>query len=137
MTLFFPTRNWVGNGSGIGAGVIALCVSTAVAYSALRIGYAGGAISAETYGLGSSVIVYGSIVGGGAIAGGLGYSNVSAPIALLAGLALPVGTCLGSLGTVALGIGYYDSPPAVLFAGLLLFCCVINGIAWVIGSNVP
>ncbi|GAB6862486.1 hypothetical protein JCM17092_25750 [Haloplanus litoreus] len=116
--------------------VLFLCMATAVTYSALRIGYAGGLISVEIYSLGSSVVVFGSILGGGAIAGGFGYSNASVPTAMLSGLSLPIGTCFGSLSTVTLGIGYYDSPPAILFAGFLLVCCVVNGVAWGIGSNV-
>jgi len=62
---------------------------------------------------------------------GLGSLGVSAPLTVLAGLALPVGDLLGSLG-----IEYYDTQPVVLFVGLLLVCCGMNGVAWEIRPHV-
>lgn len=122
--------------SGTVALVLALCVAIAFLYGALRIGYVTEVVSAETPGLVSEFILYGSVLGGGVIAGVLGYWDASAPVSVLSGLALPVGMCLGSLGTVLLGFGYYDSSPAILFAGLLLFCSVVNAISWGIGTSV-
>ncbi len=114
-------------------GVLVLCAATVVAYVVLRIGYAGDGISAETYNFASNVVLSSSVLGGAVIAGVLGYERVSILISALLGLAPVVGICLGSLVTVALGIGYYDSGPATLFIGLLLFCSVANGIAWTLG----
>lgn len=137
MHQLLASRARVGGTSGIVAPVLALCVATAIAYGALRIGYAADVVGAGTHDLASNVVLYGSVLGGGVIAGVLGYRGASAPVSVLSGLALPVGLCLGSLGTVMLGFGYYDSSPAVLFTGLLLLCSVVNAIGWMIGTNAP
>lgn len=123
-------------GSDVVVGAIALCAGFASVYAALRLGYAGGVIGSETYGAGVALLAYGGSAGGVGIAGLLGYAGVTAPTAVLAGLALPGGTVLGSLGTVAVGVGRYDSSPAVLFAVLLLGCCLVNSVGWVLGSTV-
>lgn len=136
MSQLLLSRPRVDGNSGTVAVVLALCVATALVYGALRIGYAAEVVSAETHGLVSAIVLYGSVLGGGAIAAVLGYWNASAPVSVLSGLAPPVGVCLGSLVTVLLGFGYYDSSPAILFTGLLLVSAVVNTIGWGIGTNV-
>jgi hypothetical protein len=126
-------RSLFDEGLSVATGVLVLCAATVVAYAVLRIGYAGDGISAGTYNFASNVVLSGSVLGGDLIAGVLGYERVSILISVLLGLAPVVGICFGSLLTVSLGIGYYDSGPASLFTGLLLFCSVANGIAWTLG----
>jgi hypothetical protein len=118
-------RSLIDEALSVATGVLVLCAATVVAYAVLRIGYAGDGISAGTYNFASNVVLSGSVLGGALIAGVLGYERVSILISVLLGLAPVVGICLGSLVTVALGIGYYDSgpasffhrPPSVLFRG--------------------
>jgi hypothetical protein len=126
-------RSLIDEALSVATGVLVLCAATVVAYAVLRIGYAGDGISAGTYNFASNVVLSGSVLGGALIAGVLGYERVSILISVLLGLAPVVGICLGSLVTVALGIGYYDSGPASFFTGLLLFCSVANGTAWTLG----
>ncbi len=136
MTQLLPNCSPVDERPAVVAGVFALCVATTVAYAGLRISYTGDVISAETHTLASTVVLYSSVLGGAAITGVLSYWHTSAPTSVLLGLVPPAGVCLGSLGTVAIGIGYYDSSPAILLTGFLLFSSVVNGVAWVIGASV-